>query len=74
MKTVQIGKSPDGYYLVVDARAAPSDSASIAPCFAAHSEQQLRSILQRFGFTPDVIDKAVLEVNRAGEASIPLGA
>jgi hypothetical protein len=71
MKMVQIGKTATGY-LVVDARVAPRDSASIAPAFAARSEQELRTILARFDFTADIINQAVLEVNRTGHATIPL--
>jgi hypothetical protein len=72
MKTVQIGKTPSGY-LVVDARSAPRDTASVAPSFAVRSERELRSMLEHFGFTQKAIDDAVEEVNRAGLATIPLG-
>jgi hypothetical protein len=69
---VQLAKTPSGY-LVVDARSAPRDTASVAPAFAARSEAELRSILERFGFTPQAIDLAVQEVNRVGQASISVG-
>jgi hypothetical protein len=66
---VQLAKTPSGY-LVVDARCAPRDTASVAPAFAARSEPELRKILERFGLTPLAIDLAVLEVNRTGQATI----
>jgi hypothetical protein len=72
MKMVQIGKTPNGY-VVVDARLAPRDTASVAPVFAVGSEHQLRSALAGFGFTREIIDKAVQEVNTTGQADIPFG-
>lgn len=73
MKTVQLARTRSGY-LVVDARSAPRDTASVAPSRAARSEPELRSILERFGFTQKAIDEALQEVNRKGQASISLGA
>ena len=73
MKTVQLGKTPTGY-LVIDARSAPRDTASVAPSFAVRSEAELRTALQRFGLTEQAIDAAVQEVNQTGQASVPVGA
>jgi hypothetical protein len=41
--------------------------------FAVGSEHQLRSALAGFGFTREIIDKAVQEVNTTGQADIPFG-
>jgi hypothetical protein len=73
MKTVQLAKTPKGY-LVVDARSAPRETASIAPAVPAGSERELRAILERLGCTQGAIDEAVLEVDRAGQASINIDA
>jgi hypothetical protein len=72
MNTEQVAKTPDGY-LVVDARSAPRETARDAPASTARSERELRSMLERFGCTQKAIDEAVQEVNRVGQASIPVG-
>jgi hypothetical protein len=73
MKMVHVAKTPNGY-LVLDATSASSDTASFAPFSEVDSEEALRTLLAKFGFAGSVIDQAVLEVNKTGQANLSLEA